>query len=161
MKTKTIITDITQEDLVNLLSTALSGSDYFGADYDSNEYRKIPNPDDCECFEEKLAKMLLNGKTITISDAYVEDEEDFHGDLWHEWDNESSTMDYTINLENIKKGLQKCIDGTFKENEGCGDEKSYMRKCVNDLMYEDSMELDLYEAENIMQIIVFGELVYG
>ena len=161
MKTKTIITDITKEDLVNLFSTALYGSQYLGADYDPNEYRKIPNPDDCGCFEEKLAKMLLNGKPITIYDMYAEDEEDFYGDLWHQWDGDNGTMDYLVNLKDIEKGLQKCLDGTFKVNNGYDEEIPYMRKCVANLIDRENGDLDLPQAENILQVIVFGQIIYG
>lgn len=160
MKTKTVITDITKDDLVDLFSTALYGSNVFGADYDENEYRKFPIPDDCECFEERLAKMLLNGKNITIYDMYAEDEEDFHGGLWHQWDEDNGTMDYLVNLKNIERGLQRCLDGTFKINDGCDEEIPYMRECVLHLMDKDG-DLDLYEAQNILQVIVFGQIVYG
>lgn len=164
MKTKTIITEITKEDLVNLFSTALYGSHYWGADYDKHEYNKIPNPKDCECYEEKLAKMLLNGKPITIYDMYAEDEEDFHGSLHHEWDEDNGTMDYKVTLKDIEKGLQKCLDGTFKVNSGFDEEIPYMRKCVTDLINiidSESGDLDLPQAENILQVIVFGQIIYG
>lgn len=161
MKTKTIITEINHDDLVNLFSTALYGSQYWGVDYDTNGFRKIPNPDDCECIEDKLAKMLLNGKPITIYDMYAEDEEDFHGDLWHQWDGDNGTMDYLVNLKDIEKGLQKCLDGTFKVNDGCDEEISYMRKCVTNLIDSENGDLDLYEAQNILQVIVFGKIIYG
>lgn len=160
MKIKTTITEISKEDLVELFSTALYGSNVWGADYDTNEYRKNPNPDDCECFEERLAKMLLNGKPITIYDMYAEDEEDFHGDLWHQWNGDNSTMDYLVNLKDIKKGLEKCINGTFEVNDGYDDEIPYIRKCMNDLIGHEGY-LDLPEASNLLQIIIFGQLVYG
>ena len=159
MKTKTIITDITKEDLVELFSAAFYGSQYWGADYDINEFRKIPNQDDCESIEDRLAKMLLNRKPITIYDMYAEDEEDFHGNLWHQWDGDNGTMDYLVNLKDIEKGLQKCLDGTFKVNDGCDEEVGYIRKCMSDLMNDG--DLDLYEAQNILQVIVFGQIIYG
>lgn len=161
METKTIITNITKEDLVDLFSTAFYGSNIFGVDYDIYEFRKIPNPDDCECFEDKLAKMLLNGKTITIYDMYAEYEEDFHGSLWHQWDEDNGTMDYQVSLKDIEKGLQKCFDGTFKVNNGCDEEIPYMRKCVTNLINIENGDLDLPQAENILQVVVFGQIIYG
>ena len=159
MKTKTTITEITHNDIVNLLSTAIYGSQLFGVDYSIEDYRKIPNPDEYNCIEDKCAKLLLNVKSIVIFDMYAEDEEDFHGKLYHSWDSDNATMDYTITLSDIKKGLQKCLDGTFKINSGCDEEVEYIRKCMSDLMNDG--DLDLYEAQNILQIIVFGQIIYG
>lgn len=150
MKTKTIITEITHEDIVNLLSTGIYGSHFLGVDYSVEDYRKIPNPDEYVCIEDKCAKLLLNGKSIVIFDMYAEDEEDFHGKLYHSWDFDNATMDYTITLSDIKKGLQKAID-----NGG------WDAKCAFDLINDDSCDLDLTEAENLLQIITFGEAIYG
>lgn len=150
MKTKTTITEITHDDIVNLLSTGLYGSHFFGVDYSIEDYRKIPNPDEYDCIEDKCAKLLLNGKSIVIYDMYAEDEEDFHGKLYHSWDSYNATMDYTITLSDIKKGLQKALD-----NGG------WDAKCAFDLINEDSCDLDLTEAENLLQIITFGEAIYG
>ena len=161
MKTKTTITEITHDDIVNLLSTGLYGSQFLGVDYSVGDYRKIPNPDEYDCIEDKCAKLLLNGKSIVIYDMYAEDEEDFHGKLYHSWDSDNKTMDYTITLSDIKKGLQKCLDGTFKVNDGCDEEISYMRKCVANLIDSENGDLDLYEAQNILQVIVFGQIIYG
>lgn len=161
MKTKTTISGITHEDLVSFLSTALYGSEFWGSDYDSNEYNKLPSPDDCKCYEDKLAKLLLNGKSITICDQYAEDEEDFYGKLPHEWDDESLTMDYKVTLKDILIGFQRCLDGTFKANKGCGNEVSYMRKCMINLIDHENGDLDLPQASDIMQVVVFGQIVYG
>ena len=159
MKTKTTITEITHDDIVNLLSTGLYGSQFLGVDYSIEDYRKIPNPDEYNCIEDKCAKLLLNGESIVIYDMYAEDEEDFHGKLYHSWDSDNETMDYTITLSDIEKGLQKCLDGTFKINDGCDEEVGYIKKCMSDLMNDG--DLDLYEAQNILQIIVFGQIIYG
>lgn len=161
MKTKTTIVEIYHEDIVNLLSTALYGSDFFGIDYDSNEYRKLPEPNENDTIEDMCAKLLLNGKHVTIRDIYAEDEEDFHGGLHHEWDSEYEEMEYTVSLADIKRGLQKCLDGTFKKNDGCGDEVGYIKMCMTNYMDSESFDFDLPQAESIMQIIVFGQLIYG
>ena len=159
MKTKTIITEITHEDIFNLLSTGIHyGSHFFGVDYSVEDYRKIPNPDEYDCIEDKCAKLLLNGKSIVIYDMYAEDEEDFHGGLWHQWDEDNGTMDYLVSLKDIEKGLQKCLDGTFNVNDD--EERPYMRKCVANLIDSDE-DLDLPQAENILQVVVFGQIIYG
>lgn len=150
MKTKTTITEITHDDIVNLLSTGLYGSQFLGVDYSKGDYRKIPNPDEYDCIEDKCAKLLLNGKSIVIYDMYAEDEEDFHGKLYHSWDSDNETMDYTITLSDIKKGIEKAIDNGGWDAE-----------CAFDLINDDSRDLDLTEAENLLQIITFGEAIYG
>lgn len=151
MKTKTIITEITHEDIVNLLSTGIIyGSHFFGVDYSVEDYRKIPNPDEYDCIEDKCAKLLLNGKSIVIYDMYAEDEEDFHGKLYHSWDSYNKTMDYTVTLSDIKKGIEKAIDNGGWDAE-----------CAFDLINDDSCNLDLNEAENLLQIITFGKAIYG
>ena len=150
MKTKTTITEITHDDIVNLLSTGLYGSQFFGVDYSVEDYRKTPNPDEYDCIEDKCAKLLLNGKSIVIYDTYAEDEEDFHGKLYHSWDSDNKTMDYTVTLSDIKKGIQKAIDN--------GD---WDAKCAFDLINDEAYNLDLPEAENLLQIITFGKAIYG
>ena len=150
MKTKTIITEITHDDIVNLLSTGLYGSQFLGVDYSMEDYRKIPNPDEYNYIEDKCAKLLFNGKSIVIYDMYAEDEEDFYGKLHHSWDSDNETMDYTITLSDIKKGIEKAI------NSG-----GYDAKCAFDLINDDACNLDLTEAENLLQIITFGESIYG
>lgn len=81
-----------------------------------------------------------------MCDYYAEDETDFYGDLPHEWDDEDECMVYTITIEDIANGIAKCIDMGMK--------------AAWYLIYEPE-RLDLYEAEAIMQVIVFGEEVYG
>ena len=162
MKTKTIISEITHDDLVDLLSTALTGSYIFGCDYDMSDYRKLENPSDNDSIEDKLARLLLAGKTIIIFDTLAECEEDFYGSLWHTFDGEHNTMDYMVSLKDIKNGLQKCIDGTFKKTIGCEtEEESYMRRCMVNFMNPESGDFDQPQAESIMQVIIFGGLIYG
>lgn len=161
MKTKTVISDINHEDLVDFLSTALYGSNFFGADYDVETYNNCPDKKEDDCYEDKMARILINGGKITVFDMYAEDEDDFYGNLTHSWDCEKRTMDYTVSLYDLKEGFQKCLDGTFKVNDGCDEEIPYMKKCMNNLINHDEGDLDLPQAENILQCCVFGQIVYG
>lgn len=145
MKVQIKIKEITHEDLVNLFSTGLYGSTFLGADY--------PNLDiyeEGECFEDKLAKALLAGHTIEINDMYAEDKDDCYGELPHYWDGSYGCMRYTITLKDVAKGIEKAL-----ANGG------YDAKCAQHLVDDDAYNLDLPEAENLLQIIVFGEAVYG
>lgn len=159
MKTKTIVTEITHEDLVNLLSTAMYGSNIFGATYDRAEYHTLPDIDNDDCGEDKLTRMLLNGKAITIYDFNAEDEDDTYGNLPTRWDEDDEVMHYTVNLDNIKRGVEAVLDGTFAANDE--HEYAWLRKCVANWTDEDSGEFDLTEAEALLQVIVFGSVIYG
>lgn len=148
MKTKTIITEITHDDLVNLFSTAVYGSDYFDVEENKKDYKGTELEDESDCCEDVWAKVLLSGKPLYVFDYYSE--EVAYGNLPHKWDKKCGAMRYTVTLEDIKKGLGKAID-----NGG------WDAKCASDLINEDSCDLDLYEAENLLQIITFGEGIYG
>lgn len=148
MKTKTTITEINQSDLVNLFSTATYGSSYFSAVKKKSDYYGTALEDDEDCIEDTWAKVLLSGKPVFVLDFYSEEEA--YGNLPHKWDKKRGAMKYTVTLEDIKNGLQKAID-----NGG------WSAKCVFDLMDEDGSDFDLTEAETLLQIITFGEVIYG
>ena len=162
METKTIVSNITQEDLVNLFSTALYGSDFFCANYDKSYYKNyVMDKDREDTFEDKIALMLLKGKAINIEDCYAEDCDDFYGTHPHRWidlDGGSGFMSYEISLYDIRNGIQSAIDGTFKAEDE--DEKNYARECAYGLITEDG-SFDLSEAQALLQIIVFNEIIYG
>lgn len=144
MKTKTVVTDVTQEDLVNLLSTAHYGSDWLSIDYKAGN-----NTNHKGCFEENLANILLEGKKISFIDFNAEDEGNFYGNLPHKWNESEGGMYYDVTLEDIKTGIGKAFDNGGFENQ-----------CANNLAHEPE-NLDLYDAEALMQMCVFGELIYG
>ena len=100
-----------------------------------------------ECRGDALAKILLAGRPVYVLDFYSD--ELAYGKLPREWDEKNCAMKYTVTLEDIKKGLQKAID-----NGG------WDAKCAYDLINDDSCDLDLTEAENLLQIITFGEAIY-
>lgn len=148
MKTKTIITGITHEDLVNLFSTALYGSAYFEADIaKKSDYYGTTLEKKDDCHEDILAKVLLEGKPIYVYDYYSE--EVAYGNLPHKWDKKRCAMRYTITIEEIKVGIAKAIDN--------GD---WIAECALGLI-EDACNFDLTEAENLLQVITFGDSIYG
>lgn len=149
MKTKTIITEITHDDLVDLLSTALYGNYILGADYDTRDYYECPDKKDDDCYEDKMARILLNGGCITVIDNEACDEDDFNGELPHHWDNEDKAMCYSVTLNDIKKGLQNALDSLGWE-----------ARCAMHLI-DGEGDLDLVEADALLQMILFGEVIYG
>lgn len=154
MKTKTIITELTQEDLVDLLCTATYGSMWLSC-YAPD--RKGVNITEGDCMEDVWAKCLLAGKKIYCIDHYAEYGET-HGTLPHKNDEDGNTA-YLVSLQDILDGLQKCADGTFidADNDHAGE---YLLSCVNTFKENDG-GMDNPQAEALMQIILFGELIYG
>ena len=151
MKIKVTITEISHDDLVDLISTAFTYSSIFVVDYDSIEYEQLPNTDENnDCIEDKMAKLLLAGKSVKFCDTYAEDSSDSHGSkLPHEYDSDYGVMDYTVTLKDIKKGLQKAL------NKG-----GYSAECAMNLINADG-NLDQPQAEGLVQYIIFGEPIYG
>lgn len=154
MKTKTIITDLTQEDLVNLLCTATYGSNWLSCYAPNREGVEITESD---CEEDVWAKCLLAGEKIKCYDNYSYKGDNIYGNL--EWgiDEGDGTTYYWLSLQDIINGLQKCADGTFTESEEHGE---WISECFRELQ-NGGYNLDQPRAESLMQIILFGELIYG
>jgi hypothetical protein len=163
MKTKTTITEITHGDLVNLFSTALYGSSYLSADY-TIEDRKSVDVSDGDCYEDIIAKILLSGKSVEVTDYYAEGCS--YGSLPYKFqdkDDDDSSVIYFVNLESIKRGLEKAADGTFNagDNEWTEQSKKSARVSFDSFMDEDACDFDLVRADILMQIILFDEIIYG
>lgn len=148
MKTNTIVTDITHENLVNLFSTSTYGSNWLMIRSHRRDYYGTPLEDDNDCREDKWAKILLNGGSVEAFDYYAEGES--YGDLPHKIEeDDDECVHYTVTLKDIEKGIAKCIDLGGWEAE-----------CARHLISEPE-QMDITEAEAIMQVIVFGEVIYG
>lgn len=137
MKTKITVTELSHDDLVNLLSTALYDSSWFGASYDKDIYRSLKKTEG-DCFEDALADMLLNEQNITITDYYAEGESyskkcvGFDGDAA----NYEVTLKDFLKIASTKTGYQ----------------------LVQDVLDGDG---DLWTADAFLQRVVFGEEIYG
>ena len=159
LKNNVEIIDITHEDLVNLFSTALYGSSYLSAEYDKDFYNSIPkDKKEGDCFEDHLADVLLNGGEIYIYDAYSEGEVySDNGELIKEEYSDEEYAQYTLTLTDIIEGLQRAANGTYKTN----NDTKFIRHCFNEFAEDDCYDLDLTDADALMQIITFNELIYG
>lgn len=148
MKIKSVVTDLSHDELVNLFSTATYGNNWLSAYYDKDKYNGLFAVN--ECFEDKLASILLKGGTIEFIDGNAEDENDKYGNVNKAayWDNENDCMCYPVTLQDITDGL------------GRASESDYGRKCLNEFADENG-DFDICIAENLVQYIIFGELVYG
>ena len=137
MKTTITVNEFSHDDLVNLLSTALYGSTWFEADYDGKIYKSLKETNG-DCFEDKLADMLLAGHKITITDLEAEGESysnkcvGFDGDV----------AIYEVRLKDFLK-----IASTKRGF-----------KLVEEVLDGDG---DYWTADAFLQRVVFGEEVYG
>ena len=160
MTTKTIVCDLNHDDLVNFFSTASYGSNWLTFGKNGKDYYGTELEDKKDCVEDTWAKVLLSGKSIYMADCYAEDETEFYGDKPHEWKNNGHRgyMRYTLCLDDIKTGLERAIDGTYNHDED--DDVSYVKDAAFRFINDDS-EFDICDAEVIMQIVCFNEVVYG
>ena len=154
--TRTIIKDITHDDLVSLLSTGLYGSTWLYATYDVDKFKDVIK--DCDTLEDALSCILLNGGYIWLVDTYAEDEDEANGNVCECVYDEKNGMKYKVTLERIKVALRRAANGTFHANNE--HEKKYMHKCVERLI-DNEGDFDYYDADNILQIVMFNEMIYG
>lgn len=151
MKTKVTIDAINHKDLVNLFSTALYGSSYLSADYTIEDRKSVDVSDD-DCYEDIIAKILLSGKSVEVTDDYADGCS--YGSLPYRFenkDNDDSSIIYRVTLDDIKRGLEKAASG----------ECAFSRKAFNSFRDEEGYDFDLLYADALMQEIVFGEVIYG
>lgn len=163
MKAKTTITELSHDDLVNLFSTALYGSSYLSADYTIEDRKSIDVSDD-DCYEDIISKLLLSGKSIEVTDDYAEGCS--YGSLpyrFQDKDDDDSSVIYSVNLESIKRGLERAANGTFNagDDEWTEQTKRSARESFDSFMDEDRCDFDLIRADMLMQIILFDEIIYG
>lgn len=158
MKTKTTITELGHDDLVNLFSTALYGSSYLDADYEENACLE-----GLTCFEDKLARTLLCGGIVSITDYYSEGSA--YGNLSYAED-EDENVTYFVSYEDIKRGLERAANGTFTITTNLGEdyvkgEKESAKRSFNSFADDGAVDFDLIRADILMQIILFDEIIYG
>lgn len=147
MKTKTTITDLTHEDIVDLLRTATYGSSWLEIWAPDREGLDI---EDLDCREDVWAKALLAGKKIECIDHYADGE--VYGDLGVIDEDEVGI--YRIDLSRVIDGLEMAFDGAFPDGAGV---KDWARECARHFL---TGELDKPEAACLMQIIMFGDVIY-
>lgn len=137
MKTEIKVTELTHDELVNLLSTALYGSSWFAASYDSKVYEKLTKKEG-DCFEDALADMLLSGNKITITDYCAEGES--YSKRCVSFDGEDA--EYEVTLKDFLR--------TASTKSGF--------KLVEEVLDGDG---DYWTADAFLQRVVFGKEIYG
>lgn len=137
---------ITKEDVVDILSSAMDGIGYWGRivpnDRQYEEAKKWiranAEPDYEICYEDVIAQILFNGKSVTVRDI--------------EGDKES-----WLSLSNLAQGIQTAFrEGYYSSYnwlvpDGDGFGKWHL----------ETSQIDAEVADVIIQLSVFGEIVYG
>lgn len=140
---------ITKEDVVDILSSAMDGIGYWGRIVPNKEQYKEakkwlrenaePDYDDGEiCYEEVIAQMLFDGKSVAVRD--IEDDKE-------SW----------LSLSNLARGIQTAFrEGYYSsynwlvpDGDGFGE------------WHLETSQIDAEVADVIIQLAVFGEVVYG
>lgn len=137
MKAKILVTELSHEELTDLLSTSLYGSSWFSSKYDKEVYKSLKNKNG-DCFEDKLADMLLAGHKITIVDTMAEGES--YSNKFVGLDGDCAK--YEIGLNDILK--------TASSKTGY--------ELLKDVL---SGEGDYFTADAFLQRVVFGKEIYG
>lgn len=142
---------ITKEDVVDILSSALNGGiGYWGEEKpDDKIYEETrdwlrknaePDYDDGEiCYEEVLAQILFDGRSIQIIDK-----EDESKEVW-------------LSLFNLSAGIRKAFRNGYythyswvvPDNDGFGE------------WHLETSQIDAEVADAIIQFAVLGEVTYG
>lgn len=140
---------ITKEDVVDILSSAMDGISYWGEIVPNDrQYEKAkrwllenaePDYDDGEiCYEEVVAQILFDGKSVTVRDS--EDDKE-------SW----------LSLSNLAQGIQTAFrEGYYSsynwlvpDGDGFGE------------WHLETSQIDSEVADVIIQLSVLGEIVYG
>ena len=137
---------ITKEDVVDILSSAMDGIGYWGQIVPNNRQyeeakkwiRENSEPDYEICYEEVIAQILFDGKSVTVRDI--------------EGDQES-----WLSLSNLSYGIRKAFqEGYYSDYnwlvpDGGGSNKWHL----------EPDQIDAEVADVIIQLAVLGEIVYG
>ena len=166
----------THEQLVDFFSAAeLHRGEVFNV-YVKDEHRELKYKGPGDCYEDYLVNALVNGGSLCVADI-----EDSYGDpvsLQDANENKNSlVLDvvsveeyessfcnasyfapvYEITLDRISRAFQEILSGTTT----CKDkdtEKCLMENCQNTFVNDSG---DYFDAWNIFQYIVFGDVIYG
>lgn len=154
MKIQATITELTRRDLVLLLSTATTYTEWFVIK--RGETNKDIDTSDDWIREDVWATILLAGRPVTFVDTQAEGIS--YGSLPFDCDEDpDGPVSYDVTLEDIKRGLAAAASGTFKHDyqDDLETASDAFAAYLN-----DSSDFDQPAAEVLMQIIVFNEIIY-
>ena len=137
---------ITKEDVVDILSSAMDGIGYWGRIVPNSEQykeakkwiRETEEPDYEICYEEVIAQMLFDGKSVTVRDI-------------------EGGQESWLSLSNLSYGIRKAFqEGYYSDYnwlvpDGGGSNKWHL----------EPDQIDAEVADVIIQLAVLGEVIYG
>lgn len=137
------ILGLTLDELSDIISTTFYGNEYMAIDYEGNPSTFH------DCFEDKVAQVLLDGGTILVTDqatTIIDDDQaqlndGTYGDLPKYVDNDGYVT-YKVTLEDILKGASSF-------------------ECLEMIQSLLNGEGDMYTGWNLFQMIIFGDIVYS
>ena len=152
-------------DLVNLIATGIVDSTRFEALYHKPTYNDLPDKDAEDCLEDKCAKVLLAGGTIKVIDFYADGVGYAGNDVPFLIKNDD-TVEYTVDLKRIIDGLENAANGEFipssDHDADILQERKYVREAFDEFsLGEDAGGFDADYADALVQIILFGEIIYA
>lgn len=157
MKLKHIVTveEISLSELASLISTGIEDSGYLLVEYDRAEYDALRDKSAGDFREDRIARLLLAGRPVTVVD-YNADGETYDGAGLPAVVGEDGEARYTVDLKAILAGLSRAASGKVAEEPA-------MAKKAFDAFLRDEEEpcFDAGEGDALWQSILFGEIVYG
>lgn len=154
--------ELTHEDLVSLISAGITdGDNNFGIDYDPKHYEALPKESRSkdDCLEDKIAKILLSGGKVRVTDYDAEGVKYEGANLKAKVLNNEESVRYDVDLNAIRSGLINAANGTTLDY---GGEAKYLKEAFEAFCQDE--EESLFDAEYAMalwQAILFNEVVYG
>lgn len=155
-KVKIVSVELNHEDLINIFSTALYGNSAMECLYRKSDYGNIPFLL-TDTREEVIAKILMGGGEVTIIDN--EGAEECVDDVCHYG---KKGKNWQSNGVIDMGGYYKCYSPMYKVN---------LRNILNGIKTERGYELaksllidengDMWTAYNLLQVVLFGEEIYG
>lgn len=169
--------DFTHENLVDLFSTAELYSDRYFPTWVPKKFAELKNKGEGDCFEDSLVNVLANGGYICIGDLEaaeegltieearssknsntldVEELVDYECDNWIGACLIYKLPVYHITLARVQKAIEEIISGetTCDKNTTTCLQHNYQAIFVDETG-------DFYDGWNIVQYIVFGDIIYG
>lgn len=144
MKANITVTELTHEDIVNILSSGLYDCNFLDVTYSKKIWNTIPaDKREGDCYEDHLADMLLNDYSIQIIDIYAD------GLLYTR--RQHSPKPY-INMDDEGVYALRLQDLLW----ACNTMRGY--RYLTEIL---SGEGDYHTANSLIQIAVFGEEIYS
>lgn len=143
---------LTQEVLPTLIGTAMYGSGWLDYQFDKSQVPEIEEEASCDT----AARILLAGGTVEFLDLWAEEPDEIYSESGYF---EADAGVYPVTLGEIVNGMARIESGEW--NAFDDENRNIAREDLTELLKgADETCLDLDEADWIMQVILFNEIVY-